>query len=243
VPAPELEAVVADAIRRHLQGSRTDPIPETDRELIERHLLRVTLGTKELMLHLRRDAAGNDPAGGDDDPILSDAATPPVTIAIPWTAPTAPPTKGISYVPAHNTPMKPGSRQLVLIAIAKARKWMKDVERGQSFADIARREGKAEQHIRNLAPLAFVSPRIITAIMEGTAPAGLTATALTRGLPYSWTEQEQRMSMPQRLDWYGSQWKIRKRVLAAAEPRAGDRAEGLSTLKTAFAARSATIGE
>jgi hypothetical protein len=39
--------VVADAIRRHMQGSRTNPIPETDRELIERHLLRVTLGTKE----------------------------------------------------------------------------------------------------------------------------------------------------------------------------------------------------
>jgi hypothetical protein len=56
---------------------------------------------------------------------------------------------------------------------------MKDVERGQSFADIARREGKAEQHIRNLAPLAFVSPRIITAIMEGTAPAGLIATSGT----------------------------------------------------------------
>ena len=43
-------------------------------------------------------------------------------------------------------------------------------------------EGKAEQHIRNLAPLAFVSPRIITAIMAGAAPAGLTVTALAAGL-------------------------------------------------------------
>ncbi len=49
-----------------------------------------------------------------------------------------------------------------------------------SFADIARQEGKAERHIRHLAPLAFVSPRIITAIMDSTAPAGLTATALAR---------------------------------------------------------------
>ena len=57
VGAPELEAMVADAIRRHLQADRTDPIAETDRELIERHLLRVTLGTKELMLHLQRHAA------------------------------------------------------------------------------------------------------------------------------------------------------------------------------------------
>ena len=84
----------------------------------------------------------------------------------------------------------------MLIAIAKARKWIKDVERGQSFADIARQEGKAERHVRHLAPLAFVSPRIITAIIDGTVPAGLTAMALAKRMPYSWTEQEQ----PQRLD-------------------------------------------
>src|SRR5580704_12964314 len=69
--------------------------------------------------------------------------------------------------------MKPGGRETLLIAIAKARKWVKDVERGQSFADIADREGKAERHIRHLARLAFVSPRIITAIIDGIAPAGM----------------------------------------------------------------------
>ena len=39
---------------------------------------------------------------------------------------------------------------------------------------------KGRTAIRHLAPLAFVSPRIITTIMDGTAPAGLTATALAR---------------------------------------------------------------
>jgi hypothetical protein len=38
--------------------------------------------------------------------------------------------------------MKPGGRETLLIAIAKARKWVKDVECGQTFADIADREGK-----------------------------------------------------------------------------------------------------
>ena len=78
-----------------------------------------------------------------------------------------PPVKGIAHVPAHNTPMKPGRRELLLTAIANARGWIRDVERGQSFADIARREAKAERHIRHLAPLAFVSPRIVAAILEG----------------------------------------------------------------------------
>ena len=191
VPAPELEAVVVDTIRRHLQGDGADakPIPEANRELIERHLLRATVSAKQLTLYLRGDSAA---AAGQDDPIC--AAGTPATISIPWIAPAATPAKGIVHVPAHNTPMKPGSRELLLVAIAKARRWIKDIERGQSFAEIARREGKVERHIRNLASLAFVSPRIITAMIDGTAPAGITATTLMAGLSYSWAEQEQRFA-------------------------------------------------
>ena len=99
--------------------------------------------------------------------------------------------------------MKPGRRELLLIAIAKAHRWVKEVEDGHSFAEIARREGKAERHIRHLAPLAFASPRIIAAIMDGTAPAGLTVTALAR-LPYSWAEQEKQISIQQRAPLNGT---------------------------------------
>jgi site-specific DNA recombinase len=84
---------------------------------------------------------------------------------------------------------------VVLMAIAKARKWIKDIERGQSFGAIARREGKAVRHVRHLAPLAFVSPRIITAVIDGTAPTGLTATALASRLPCSWADQEQQLGL------------------------------------------------
>jgi site-specific DNA recombinase len=195
VPAPELEAAVIDAIRRHLQGDGTDPkpIPEADRELIERHLLRVTLSAKQVLVNLRQNIAGSEPAVAPD----ARFAVAETTVTIPWSVPAATSAKGIAYVPAYNTPMKPGRRELLLIAIAKARKWIKDLERGQSFADIARWEGKAERHIRHLAPLAFVSPRIVTAIMDGTAPATLTVTALATSLPYSWPEQEQRITTPQ----------------------------------------------
>jgi hypothetical protein len=159
--------------------------------LIERHLLRATVSAKQLTLYLRGDSAA---AAGQDDPICAAGEITPATISIPWIAPAATPAKGIVHVPAHNTPMKPGSRELLLVAIAKARRWIKDIERGQSFAEIAGREGKVERHIRNLAPLAFVSPRIITAMIDGTAPAGITATTLMAGLSYSWAEQEQRFA-------------------------------------------------
>jgi hypothetical protein len=96
-------------------------------------------------------------------------------------------------VPAHNTPIKPGRREALLIAIGKARKWIDDLARGRaaSFAVIARQEGKVERHVRLVAPLAFLSPRIVS----GTAPADLTVTAIAQALPYSWAEQEQRVGI------------------------------------------------
>jgi hypothetical protein len=99
-------------------------------------------------------------------------------------------------VPAHNTPIKPGRRETLLIAIAKARQWMDDLAHGRvaSFGVIAHREGKGERHIRLLAPLAFLAPRIVSTILDGTAPADLTLTTLARVLPYSWAEQERRVA-------------------------------------------------
>src|SRR5207248_8810354 len=121
--------------------------------------------------------------------------SPLLTIAIPWTGPVSATVKGIAHVPAHNTPIRPDRREALLIAIAKARKWVDDLAHGRaaSFAVLARCEGKLERHIRLLAPLAFLSPRIVSALLDGSAPAGLTVRALARALPLSWAEQELRV--------------------------------------------------
>ena len=88
--------------------------------------------------------------------------------------------------------MKAETREALLTALAKARGWIDDIRLGRiaSFAEIAEREVQGERHIRLLAPLAFLSPRIIAAIVDGTAPADLTVTGLAKTLPYSWCEQE-----------------------------------------------------
>jgi hypothetical protein len=72
----------------------------------------------------------------------------------------------------------------ILLAIAKARSWIDDLvsDRVQSFAEIAEREGKVERHIRLLAPLAFIPPRTLAAIFDGSGPRDVTLTALAQAV-------------------------------------------------------------
>src|SRR2546430_5084018 len=123
---------------------------------------------------------------------MNGSSGPPIasvtTMAVPWTSPVPAAVKGIIHVPANTTQVKASRREALLIAIARARQWIDDLAHGRaaSFAVIARREGKAERHIRLLAPLAFVSLRIVSALLDGTAPADLTLTKLRRALPRCW---------------------------------------------------------
>jgi hypothetical protein len=43
-----------------------------------------------------------------------------------------------------------------------------------------------ERHIRLLAPLAFIPPRILAAIIDGTGPHDVTVAALAQAVPYRW---------------------------------------------------------
>jgi site-specific DNA recombinase len=196
VPAAEIEALVVAALRNHLNArGGGEGVPDNDRDLLERHLERVTLTPNHLELRLRELV---EPTQAHD-PVNDGSSGPPIanvtTITVPWSSPVPAAVKGIIHVPAHNTPIKAGRREALLIAIVKARTWIDDLAHGRaaSFAVIARREGKAERHIRLLAPLAFVSPRIVSALLDGTAPADLTLTKLARALPYCWAEQERRV--------------------------------------------------
>src|SRR5215467_12022732 len=196
VPAAEIEALVVTALCTHLNASGVgERLSDHDRDLLERHLERVTLTPNHLELRLRELI---EPPQADH-PVNDGSSGPPIanitTMTIPWSSPVPATVKGIIHVPAHNTPIKAGRREALLIAIVKARQWIDDLAHGRvaSFVVIARREGKAKRHIGLLAPLAFVSPRIVSALLEGTAPADLTLTKLARALPYCWAEQERRV--------------------------------------------------
>ncbi|MGA2940426.1 MAG: hypothetical protein ABSE50_00200 [Xanthobacteraceae bacterium] len=95
-------------------------------------------------------------------------------------------TRGVVHATESRQPMSDQSRDLLLTATAKTRCWIDNVAEGRvaSFADIAKREGKVERHIRLLAPLAFVPPRVISRIVDGTSPS-VTLTSFAKNVGYS----------------------------------------------------------
>ena len=177
VSAPDVEALVANAIRA--SGGAGDA--SSDRELIEKHLSMAIVRGDQITITLRQSDVEDASEGFDDA----------ATLSIPFT-PTLPLRKGIAHAPTTRSGIDDETRTGLLTAIAKSKKWVESILEGQAngFAAIAANEKLGERYIKLLAPLAFVSPRVVEAIAEGRAPADLTVTSLARNLPVSWAEQD-----------------------------------------------------
>jgi site-specific DNA recombinase len=77
-------------------------------------------------------------------------------------------------------------------ALARGRAWFDELVTGRalSLQALAERDGITRRYIRRLVGLAFLSPELVDAILQGRQPVELTATRLTElDLPLDWTEQ------------------------------------------------------
>jgi hypothetical protein len=112
-------------------------------------------------------------------------------LSIPF-APNQPLVKGIAANPsACPSTIDSKTRETLLLAIARAHVWMASIMAGGKHLDeIAAEEQLAERYLRRILPLAFLSPKIITAIDNGTAPAGLIVSRPIQSLPTAWVDQE-----------------------------------------------------
>jgi hypothetical protein len=101
------------------------------------------------------------------------------------------PQKGITREPVEKGLIDAVAREKLLNAIRRASRWVDALRSGaaESFGEIADREGIGERHVRRLAPLAFLSPKVLNAIVDLAAPAKLTVSMLTEALSHSWAAQ------------------------------------------------------
>jgi DNA invertase Pin-like site-specific DNA recombinase len=84
---------------------------------------------------------------------------------------------------------------LLVETIARAMNWLARLTSGKdmTIAELARQDGIDDGEISRVLPLAFLSPGIVEAIVQGRQPVTLTATYLKRLKPleFSWAEQRQ----------------------------------------------------
>ncbi len=76
-------------------------------------------------------------------------------------------------------------------ALANAHLWARAIKAGTPLQDVARDAGHHESLVRTRTPLAFLSPKIQRAILDGTQPVNLTLERLVRQtIPLDWQDQE-----------------------------------------------------
>lgn len=180
VPAPDIEELVGTAVREKLEANAS----VSNRDLIRAHAERIIIHPKSIEIRLLQSE-------NSDDKEETDNAQVQTNFSIPF-APKLLPRKGIVHAPDASATIDAGTRETLLKAIARSQRWMDSILNSTyaSFNDIALAEGLAERHVRRLAVLAFLSPNIVRAIADGTAPADLTVTSLTQALPHVWSAQE-----------------------------------------------------
>jgi hypothetical protein len=178
---PEL---VVEAIRAKAQPDAELEGDGSDRAVIDRHVARIIVRPDSIDIELREPILTPAPSLATGAAVTSTTTV----ISLPWTAQSFPSVKGVLHQPEVEPTLKQETRDAILLAVAKTRSWIEDVVSGrvQSFAEIAEHEGKVARHIRLLTPLAFLPPRTLAAIIDGTGPHDATVTALAQAVPYRW---------------------------------------------------------
>jgi site-specific DNA recombinase len=85
----------------------------------------------------------------------------------------------------------PAPDQVLIRTLAEARTWAKALRSGTPLSELASRTGHSEPYLRVRLPLAFLSPRLQAAILEGRHRTDLSVARLLRdGIPADWAAQE-----------------------------------------------------
>ena len=88
---------------------------------------------------------------------------------------------------------RPAPDAVLCRALGAAQRWRDQLIAGTPLAEIARQDGIAEAQLRSRLPLAFLSPRIQAAILEGRQPPDLCLERIVRGgVPLDWAAQARR---------------------------------------------------
>jgi hypothetical protein len=145
---------------------------------------RVSLGRTTIQIALRREA--------------QELGVPPL-LSVGWSPYRAGPRRDILVPdpsPPDHRPIRSDTRATLLEAIARGRLYLADLLSGRaaSAQEIAIRDGRSPRSINMMLSLAFLSPAIVAAAIEGRLPRGIGVTRLV-DLPSDWARQHEMLGL------------------------------------------------
>ncbi len=171
-PSPEVAAISIDAAASASSSRAFDLDP---RAAVGRVTIRRTTLEIQLAEGMTRDA-------------------PDRVLVIPWTPPSPYRRReiiqGEGEQPAVVRPMRTKARAVLIDALRDAHRWLDELTTNSSHTieSIAAREKKTERSIRMTMSLAFLSPALVKAAIDGRLPRGFGVKRLMN-LPMAWSDQ------------------------------------------------------
>jgi DNA invertase Pin-like site-specific DNA recombinase len=178
VPAAEIESHVVDAVRKRLKENASI----TDRDLVDENVGRVEVHAAQIVIKLARK-------GDRATSRKSDTAI----FYIPWKKTQMKRRREI-IAPVRSggdiRPIRSETRLTLVTAIACGRRWLDEIVTGivTDAEQIAAREKCSIRQVNMTISLAFLSPTLVIAAIDGTLPRGV-GVARLRDAPAEWSKQ------------------------------------------------------
>jgi site-specific DNA recombinase len=184
VPAAKVEAIIVEAVRRHVGPDA--PVDTT--ELITTHVRQIEVRRTEIVISLQSgDRASEDET---DNPLI---------LTVPWSK--TPHRRRRDVIAPEGSsrkqvlPIRSDTRVKLVTAFARGRQWLSEVEAGGATIDgIAAREACSKRHVNMTISLAFLAPGLVIAAVEGRLPHGIGVARLFDA-PVDWSRQHQMLGL------------------------------------------------
>ena len=187
IPAVEIETLIISAVRKrlaeapHTKDETECPDSLNDKELTSSHIVRVDVKQHQLAIQLAQSALKAN------------------NLVIPWAKIAAKRSREMilpaSILPRHDQrPIRSETRARLIAAIAKGRYWLDELIRGgiTDVEEIAATENCTVRQVNMTISLAFLTPNLVQAAVEGRLPRGIGIASL-RDATAEWSLQRARL--------------------------------------------------
>lgn len=189
VPALLVEKLVIDAVRKRLKQAELSPA-----SIVRDHIVHVEVGLKTLKVQLSKKAGQLTTKGKS---LRAELAI----LTVPWSKPSSkvareiiPPAKSSRHM--DKRPIRSETRAKLVQAIAQGKCWVAELISGSitSTQQIAAREQCSLRQVNLTISLAFLSPTLVKAAVDGRLPRGV-GISTVRDLPELWAAQHRSLGL------------------------------------------------